>query len=97
MPYNYFLLWELIRWEAEEGCTRIDLGGVTDESENDPLKGVSRFKRSITKNELEIGREMTTLIRPLRFLFYTWLKKFSLSNLFSAFKTNPVRSLATDD
>ena len=52
-----------------------DLGGVTDGSPSDPLKGISRFKRSLTENELEIGREMVTTIRPLRFMLYGALNR----------------------
>jgi hypothetical protein len=70
IPFNYFLLWELAKWGTEQGCRVMDMGGVTDGAESDPLSGISRFKRTLTERELETGREMLTVLRPMRYWFY---------------------------
>lgn len=75
MPFNYFLLWELINWARSSGCERMDLGGITDGAPTDPLLHVSRFKRTLSTHELETGREMIKVIRPLRYLVYRTLKQ----------------------
>ena len=93
MPYNYFLMWDLINWARAVGCVKMDMGGVTEGSENDPLQGISRFKRSITQKEVEIGREMSMTLKPLRFFLYRNLKK--LSNF--SFEGNKLHSVATHD
>ena len=75
LPFNCFLLWELINWGRAAGCKQMDMGGVTEGGPNDPLQGITRFKRGLTENEIEIGREMIYLARPLRHRFYKWLKQ----------------------
>ncbi|MBC7396950.1 MAG: GNAT family N-acetyltransferase [Bdellovibrionales bacterium] len=76
MPFNYFLFWQLANWARNQGATQIDMGGITDGGENDPLQGVSRFKRSIASLEVETGREMVIVLRPLRLHLYQGLKEF---------------------
>ncbi len=76
MPFNYFLFWELSNWARDVGCTQIDMGGITDGGELDPLRGISRFKRSLTDVEVEVGREMVSVLRPIRYSIYCWLKRF---------------------
>lgn len=66
LPFNYFLIWELTRWARTHGARHLDLGGVTDGGADDPLAGISRFKRHLTRRELEVGREMVAMLRPGR-------------------------------
>jgi hypothetical protein len=75
IPFNSFLVWELINWARHQGCTEMDMGGITDGGPNDPLQGVSKFKRGMTENEVETGREMIHTVRPLRHKVYKWLKQ----------------------
>jgi hypothetical protein len=87
IPYNYFLLWELMNWARSQGAREIDLGGITDGGPNDPLQGIARFKRSFSEREIEIGLEMVKIIRPFRFAVYSALK-----SLMSGFRwKNPVQ------
>ena len=74
LPYNYFLLWELMRWGRSMGSKTMDLGGITSGDPKDPLLGISRFKRSFTSRELEVSREMVRIVRPIRFTIYCILK-----------------------
>ncbi len=74
IPFNYFLLWELIAWARNHGCTRMDMGGVSDGGPMDPLRGITRFKRSFPGIDIETGREMVAVLKPLRFLIYRFLK-----------------------
>jgi lipid II:glycine glycyltransferase (peptidoglycan interpeptide bridge formation enzyme) len=86
IPYNYFLLWELMNWARAQGAEVMDLGGITDGGADDPLQGIARFKRSFTSVEIEIGREMVKVIRPLRFAVYA-----SMKQILSGFRwENPV-------
>jgi hypothetical protein len=63
-PFNYFLLWELAEWARANGSTWLDLGGVTEGGPEDPLAGISTFKRHFTSYETEVGREMIATFRP---------------------------------
>lgn len=74
IPFNSYLLWELMNWAREQGCTRIDLGGVTDGDVTDPLSGISRFKRAFCDFEMETGREVLCLLKPFRYYAYQSLK-----------------------
>lgn len=75
LPFNFFLVWEVIQWAHSLGCTELDLGGVTSGEPGDPLQGISRFKRSITKEERVIDGEMIAVVKPVRFFVYRALKK----------------------
>src|SRR5439155_4855280 len=45
MP-NYLLQWEAIRWAKQQSATQYDFWGIAPtDKENEPLAGVSRFKR----------------------------------------------------
>lgn len=68
LPFNYWLVWELFLWAREHGSRYIDLGGVTSGGPEDPLGGISRFKRHLTQTETEVGREMIVALRP----FESW-------------------------
>lgn len=75
IPFNSFLIWELIDWARHQGCKVMDMGGVTDGGPNDPLQGVTRFKRGMTEVEVETGKEMISIVRPTRHKVYRWLKQ----------------------
>jgi hypothetical protein len=64
IPFNSFLLWDLILWARENGAEDLDLGGVTPGGPDDKLAGISEFKRHFTERELEVGREMLTVLKP---------------------------------
>lgn len=64
---SYVLMWDLIRWAKAGGATWFDLGGVTlGESADDPLEGISDFKRYFSRNVVEIGSEWVLEPSPLR-------------------------------
>ena len=89
LPYNYFLLWELMNWARAAGAKYMDLGGITSGDENDPLKGIARFKRSFPAEEIEVGREVVKIIRPSHFAAYSALK-----NITSGFRwKNPIQEV----
>ena len=65
----YPVIWALIRWARDTGATWLDFGGVTEsasESSNDPLAGISEFKRKFGGEELVIGEEWQFDAAPLR-------------------------------
>ncbi len=68
MPFNYWLLWELITWANEGGARWLDLGGITDGAPTDARAGISGFKRHFSELDVELGREMVAQLRPLRAL-----------------------------
>jgi hypothetical protein len=55
----YPLLWDLIRWAKGAGCRWFDLGGVTPGAHggDDPVGGISDFKRGFSKAVVEVGEE----------------------------------------
>jgi hypothetical protein len=67
IPFSYFLIWELILWSREHGAQLLDLGGVSPGGEDDPLAGITRFKRYLCDREAEVGREMISVLRPARY------------------------------
>jgi hypothetical protein len=74
LPFNYFLVWELITWAKEHGSSALDLGGITDGGELDPLAGISEFKRHFTESEAEVGRELTVALHPIKAGAYAALR-----------------------
>ena len=70
VPFNFFVMWEVIQWSRKTGAKILDLGGVTDGGPTDPLAGISDFKRWLSKTEIEIGREMELELSPLRCLAF---------------------------
>jgi hypothetical protein len=64
---SYPLLWELIVWARREGASWFDLGGVTlSDSADDPLSGISNFKRYFSRNVEEVGEEWILEPHPAR-------------------------------
>jgi hypothetical protein len=51
VSFNQSLLWELFLWAREQDWTVFDLGGVTDGGADDPLAGISDFKRHLATEE----------------------------------------------
>lgn len=74
LPFNYFLIWDVIEWARSQGCTRMDMGGVTDGGPADPLRGITKFKRCFPGQEIETGREMMVVLKPVRLFIYQTLK-----------------------
>lgn len=59
IPLAYPLIWDLIRWAKAGGCQWFDLGGVTagHHGSDDPVGGISDFKRYFSKRVVEVGQE----------------------------------------
>jgi lipid II:glycine glycyltransferase (peptidoglycan interpeptide bridge formation enzyme) len=56
---SYALLWDLILWAKRSGAKWFDLGGVTsgNTTSDDPLGGISDFKRRFSQHEVEVGEQ----------------------------------------
>jgi hypothetical protein len=65
---SYALLWDLIIWARKGGAHTFDLGGVTSgiTHSEDPLGGISDFKRRFSQREVEVGAEWELVPRPRR-------------------------------
>ena len=58
VPLGYLPVWEVIRWAKAMGAEWFDMGGVTLEgADESALEGISRFKRSFSRNVVEVGSE----------------------------------------
>jgi hypothetical protein len=66
LPFNYILLWRLVEAAKARGASTFDMGGITDGSPDDPLAGISDFKRRFPGFEVDVGRERLAVLRPLR-------------------------------
>jgi hypothetical protein len=64
---SYPLAWDLITWAKTNGAAWFDFGGVTSgtQQSDDPLGGISDFKRYFTKNVLRVGEEWILEPRPV--------------------------------
>ena len=64
----YPLLWDLILWAKQGGARRFDFGGVTTTApdQDDPLRGISDFKRSFSGELARVGAEWCLEPRPVR-------------------------------
>jgi lipid II:glycine glycyltransferase (peptidoglycan interpeptide bridge formation enzyme) len=71
------VIWELIRWSRATGARSFDFGGVTagTAGSDDPLGGISDFKRGFCKNEVMVGQEWALDIRPLRWRLASMLSR----------------------
>jgi lipid II:glycine glycyltransferase (peptidoglycan interpeptide bridge formation enzyme) len=65
-PFNQNLLWRLLEIAKARGALLFDMGGITDGGPDDPLAGISDFKRHFPGFELSIGRERLIKLRPMR-------------------------------
>ncbi|MCA9620434.1 MAG: GNAT family N-acetyltransferase, partial [Myxococcales bacterium] len=69
LALGYAPLWELMRWAKTQGAEHFDLGGITGGSfhdDEDPLGGISDFKRLFRGRELLVGEEWVAEPRALR-------------------------------
>lgn len=69
IPLTYPAIWALLRWARDTGATWFDFGGVTrgtSDSRNDPLGGISEFKRNFGGEEVVIGEDWHLDVAPLR-------------------------------
>lgn len=68
IPLSYALLWDIACWARQTGATYLDLGGVTNarSAGEDPLAGISDFKRSFSENVVEVGEEWVLEPHPRR-------------------------------
>jgi hypothetical protein len=69
MPLGYALAWDLIAWAKRSGATWFDFGGVTLPGKaEDPLAGISDFKRYFSDRVAEVGTEweLETRFLPAR-------------------------------
>lgn len=65
---SYALLWDLILWAKRSGARWFDLGGVTtgNTASDDPLGGISDFKRRFSQHEVEVGEQWECYPHPRR-------------------------------
>jgi hypothetical protein len=58
---HYAPMWELMRWAKSCGCAWFDLGGITGgtQGSDDPVGGISDFKRRFQGREIDVGHEWT--------------------------------------
>ena len=68
LPMGYALAWDLMCWARCHGATWFDFGGITDGSKesDDPLGGISDFKRAFGETVVEVGSEWLYEPRPAR-------------------------------
>ena len=65
---SYALLWDLMSWARRSGAGIFDLGGITSGGTNsdDPLGGISDFKRRFSQTEVAAGQEWQLEPHPAR-------------------------------
>jgi lipid II:glycine glycyltransferase (peptidoglycan interpeptide bridge formation enzyme) len=65
---SYALLWDLILWARRGGARYFDLGGITSgiTHSDDPLGGISDFKRRFSQSEMAVGEQFELVPRPRR-------------------------------
>jgi hypothetical protein len=73
--FNYILLWKLVETAKVRGALTFDMGGITDGGPDDPLAGISDFKRRFPGFEANIGRERLLEIKPMRCRLFSVLQK----------------------
>jgi hypothetical protein len=66
IPFGYLVAWDMIRWAKANGAKWFDFGGVTLEEGDDPLKGISDFKRSFSREVAEVGAEWVYEPSPIK-------------------------------
>ncbi|HEX6629036.1 MAG TPA: GNAT family N-acetyltransferase [Gemmatimonadaceae bacterium] len=68
IPLLYPLVWDLIVWAKRSGSRFFDFGGVTMGTldSEDPLGGISDFKRYFTPRVVQVGAEWSYEPRPKR-------------------------------
>ena len=72
----YPLMWDLIRWAKQQGCSWFDMGGaVPAEAKDDPRRGISDFKRRFSKEMVAVGAEWELEQHPARAALARTLRK----------------------
>jgi hypothetical protein len=68
LPLGYALAWQVMRWAKEGGARWFDFGGITDgtHDDDDPVGGISDFKRYFRGDERWVCDEWHYEPRPLR-------------------------------
>jgi hypothetical protein len=68
IPLHYPLIWDLIVWAKRSGARFFDFGGVSAGTlaSDDPLGGISDFKRYFTPRLVQVGAEWAYEPRPRR-------------------------------
>ena len=67
IPMGYALAWDLICWAKQQEVCTFDFGGITQgshDNEDDPLGGISDFKRYFTTNRKMVSSEWIHEPRP---------------------------------
>lgn len=68
-PLAYAPLWDLIAWATTTPATWFDFGGITPGTKataDDPLGGISDFKRHFSQTVVDVGAEWVFEPRPVR-------------------------------
>jgi hypothetical protein len=75
IPMAYPLAWDLMLWARRNGATTFDFGGITMGSSggDDPLGGISDFKRRFTDRVVEVGEEWIFEPSPWRARAARWV------------------------
>lgn len=65
---SYVLLWDLVLWARRSGARWFDFGGITAGAidSDDPLGGISEFKRKFAQQDIEVGEQWELEPRPRR-------------------------------
>ena len=69
LPMGYALAWDLMRWAKSLGAEWFDFGGITRGTQrdpDDPLGGISDFKRYFGTDVITVGEEWVFASRPVR-------------------------------
>ncbi len=66
LPFGYALVWEMIRWAKMTGAEWFDMGGITVSDGDDPLAGISDFKKFFSRELIEVGAEWIFEPSPFR-------------------------------
>jgi hypothetical protein len=69
-PFNHVLMWKLIEQQKQLGTSTLDMGGITAGNEDDPMAGISAFKRNFPGYEAPTGKEIRVLLKPHIKLIY---------------------------
>ncbi len=72
--FNYILLWRLVEAAKASGAQLFDMGGITPGDADDPLAGISDFKRRFPGFETSVGRERILALRPARRRLFSTLQ-----------------------
>ena len=61
-------MWDLIKWAKHSGAHFFDFGGITPGTlaSDDPLGGISDFKRYFSQRVVQVGAEWSYEPRPMQ-------------------------------